>query len=154
MELRMGLGVLLLAVLQTRCMARNAVPRDTQAALHEEAEVESRQEPSILLTGGKDGLFQPRFECMQMGCPATVRCGPAVCSVIHCGKQQCRYCPEPLPDFFKNIAFKAWCSYGCMTGAARTGSAFGLVTTFGEAFAGPYCLDESAATLMAGQGEE
>jgi hypothetical protein len=154
MELRMCLGVLLLATVQTGCVARTSIQRVTDAT-PQVAEMELRQQPSILLTGGKDGLFQPRYECMQMGCPATVRCGPAVCSVIHCGKQQCRYCPEPLPDFFKNIAFKAWCSYGCMTGSVRTGTAFGLVTTFGETFTGPYCLDEPTATsLMAGQGEE
>ncbi len=154
MRLLLFLGILLLAVQQTRCVARTAIQRETEVT-PQIAEMELQQDPSIILTGSKDGLFQPQYECMQMGCPATVRCGPAVCSVIHCGKQQCRYCPEPLPDFFKNIAFKAWCSYGCMTGAVRTGTAFGLVTTFGEAFAGPYCLDESAGTsLMAGQGEE
>jgi hypothetical protein len=137
--------LLLLLGMQSGCAVSSSSQREAREFPSRTEEARPEEGAPVIVKVGDEGLFSPRFECMEFGCPATVKCGKAVCSVIHCGKRQCQYCPEPLPDFLKNIAFKAWCSYGCMAGTLRTGSAFGLVTSFGEAFAGPICLDESSS---------
>jgi hypothetical protein len=137
-----GLWLVLLSEVVTACAApRIAQPQGVEPSEAKlRVEEEPREEPRIVLVGN-EGLFSPQFECMDWGCPPTVRCGQAVCSVVHCGKGACSFCPEPMPDVFKNLVFKCWCSYGCMTGTQRTGSAYGLIAAIGGMFAGPWCVD-------------
>ncbi len=106
-----------------------------------------RQEggPRIVRTVGQDPII-PQFECMDFGCPATVRCGKAVCTVTHCGKGSCRFCPAPFPDALKNLFIKEWCAYGCLAGAAQVGTAYGFVPGIGKAFVGPLGCPEDRPT--------
>ncbi len=137
-------GCLLMA-----CAAPKGAQREVAEVRSSEVRPQVAESPRIVLVGG-DGLFSPQFECMDLGCPATVRCGRAVCSVIHCGKGSCTYCPEPMPDVFKNLVLKSWCSYGCMTGSQRTGSAYGFIPAIGGTFVGPWCIDTDLPEVTAG----
>jgi hypothetical protein len=110
--------------------------------------------PTVILVSGKEGIY-PEFGCMEFGCPDKVMCGNAACFVTHCGKKSCRFCPEALPDFLKNVVFQQWCAYECMRSSRKVGSAFGLVTTIGGVFAGPQCLlDDASVDATSWLGEE
>jgi hypothetical protein len=122
------------------CASPEGARRGVSDVRPADAKPQVEENPRIVLVGN-EGLFSPQFECMELGCPATVLCGRAVCSVIHCGKGSCSFCPEPMPDAFKNLVLKCWCSYGCMTGTQRTGSAYGFIPSIGSLFAGPWCVD-------------
>ena len=77
----------------------------------------------------------PKFDCMSMGCPATVLCDGSVCVVTDCGKGSCPACPSEL----KNLVIKGWCRYSCMKGSVQTGSALMLLTTPFDVKVGPIC---------------
>ncbi len=82
------------------------------------------------------GPIVPKFECMDLGCPHTVRCDGSACVTTDCGTGSCPGCPEE----YRNLVIKAWCTYGCMKGTTRTGEAVLLLTKpFGKQI-GPICL--------------
>lgn len=137
---------LLLGASLTACATPERAQREVSQVWHSDAKQWVDENPRVILIGG-DGLFSPQFECMDLGCPATVLCGRAVCSVIHCGKGSCTYCPEPMPDVFKNLVLKSWCSYGCMAGSQRTGAAYGFIPAIGGKFVGPWCIDTDLPEL-------
>jgi hypothetical protein len=93
---------------------------------------------------------------MEFGCPATVRCGKAVCVVTHCGSGSCRFCPTPFPDALENLVIKEWCTYGCMVGPLQVGTAYGFVPSVGKTFVGPLgCPDaQPTSELRTALGEE
>jgi hypothetical protein len=115
---------------------------------------EKNDAPPVVLASDKEGIY-PEFGCMEFGCPDKVMCGKAACFVTHCGKKSCRFCPESLPDFLKNVVFDQWCAYDCVRGSMKVGSAFGLVTTIGSAFVGPKCLvDDPSASSTSSSSKE
>lgn len=80
-----------------------------------------------------------------VGCRQQDSPGKAVCSVTHCGKGSCRFCPAPFPDALKGLVIKEWCTYGCMRGSIQVGTAYGFVPSIGKAFVGPLgCPDEQS----------
>jgi hypothetical protein len=94
---------------------------------------------TVVLVAGKDPVV-PRPECTDYGCPTAVMCEAvkAVCYVTHCGKGNCRLCPEPMPEAFRNIVFRQWCSFECARGPLRIGTAIGFVPSIGRGFIGPF----------------
>jgi hypothetical protein len=62
--------------------------------------------------------------------------GNVGCAVSQCGTGTCPWCP-----FGGNLAFKAWCAYGCIRNSdgAVVGGAFELRTIFNN-YAGPFCI--------------
>jgi hypothetical protein len=98
-----------------------------------------RSSPSIVLVAGKDPVV-PRPECTDFGCPTAVTCeaAKAVCYVTHCGKGNCRLCPEPMPEAFKNLIFRQWCSFECVRGPLRIATVIGFVPSIGRGFIGPF----------------
>jgi hypothetical protein len=104
--------------------------------------------PLTLHVSGKEPLI-PQYECIEFGCPATVRCGKAVCSITHCGKGGSRFCPAPFPDALKNLVIKEWCVYGCMAGTLQVGTAYGFIAGIGNTFVGPVgCPGDATALEM------
>jgi len=105
---------------------------------------EQRQaDTGVVRASGKDGIY-PVYECMDYGCPDRVFCEEAnvYCHVTHCGKGSCQFCPEPLPDTLKNLAFKQWCKFDCLRGSVRAGTVLGFVPALGNVFIGPFgCPD-------------
>lgn len=95
--------------------------------------------PGLVLVAGTVPVT-PRPECTDRGCPTAVTCKEvnAVCWVTHCGKGGCDYCPEPLPEAFKNLVFKQWCAFECVQGPLRIGTAIGFVPSIGNFFIGPF----------------
>jgi len=107
--------------------AATELPRN-QAAGAREGQLVVGHEPL-----GLDPVY-PEFRCMELGCPANVKCGTKVLVVVHCGTGKCKFCGKSSPA--GNLVTKAWCSYAGLGGEG----AFGFITRFGNTFVGPVCL--------------
>jgi hypothetical protein len=141
--------------LASACTASAPVRREENKARVDGATQRKSPSPVVQLAAGEP--VYPRFECMEFGCPASVRCGKAHCVVTHCGRGDCRFCPAPFPEALKSLVVKEWCVYGCLAGTVPWGSAYGFVSSLGKTFVGPLgCPDGPPAseTHSATLGEE